>query len=186
VVDWDHGIGLATDVSECRKGGDMSVTGGVVAALIVAVLVAGVIVVARSRRASRTASGELLFPNTDPLPLGGHVVVRFTAVGPVPATGPPVRAVLVCHELVPGAGGAEPTLTVASSVDCPVQMLTHEPVGEAEIWVDIPLSASPSMFFADHRVDWTLTVHAASTTVHCAVQVAPMVARAVVQAEANS
>lgn len=161
----------------------MSVSGEVVIALIVVALVVGVVAVTRSRRVSRTATAALLFPNTAPIPLGGHAVVRFTAAGPLPDTDSPVTAVLVCRERVPGAPGAEPTITVVSRVDCPVRVMTHEPVGEAEIRLDIPLSASPTMSFADHRVEWTLTVEMSSNTVERAVQIAPVVARAVLQGD---
>jgi len=175
VVDWKHGSGPATDVSERRKGGDMSVSGGVVAALVVVALSVAVFVVLRSRRASNSAVGTVLFPNTTPIPLGGHAVVRFA--------GSPVRAMLVCHEVVPGAVGS--TVTEVFTVDCPVRMVAHEPAPEAAIRVDIPLSVWPTTTFADHRVDWSLVIETPSDSVQCPVQVAPVVARTVLQGEVN-
>lgn len=163
----------------------MSVTGVVVAVLMIVAVAVSVVVVLKRRRSSGTAMGELLFPNTDPIALGGHVGVRFTAAGPLPASGTPVTAALICRELVPGSDHAEPTITVVSRVDCPVRITAYNPVGEAEISVDIPLSAAPTTSFADHRVEWTLTVESGETTMEQTLHVAPVVARAVLQGDVN-
>lgn len=153
----------------------MSVSGGVVAALAVAALVVGAFVVVRSRRAARSAAGRVLFPNTTPIPLGGHAVVRFA--------GSPVRAMLVCREVVPGAVGS--IVTEAFAVECPVRMVAHEPAPEAAIRLDIPLSAWPTTSFAGHRVDWSLLIETPSGTIECPVQVGSVVARTVLQGEVD-
>lgn len=163
----------------------MSVTGVIVAVFIAVVVVVGVAAVVKRRQFLRTTTGELLFANTDPISLGGHVGARFTAAGPLPATGTPVTAVLVCRELVPGSGGAEPTLTVVSRIECPVRITTYNPVGVTEISVNIPLLSAPTMSFADHRVDWTLTVETATHTMERPLRVAPVVARAVLQGDVS-
>jgi hypothetical protein len=141
----------------------MNSTGAVVVAVAVLILVISAVVARRLR--GRVPVIELLFAHAQPLLLGGHTVVRCTMPAPSEETWA-LRAALVCDEMVPAAA-AEVQVTRARSIDCRCTVLTATPTLIAEIDLDVPLDASPSMDFAGHRIEWTLVVEVVGAAGPC-------------------
>lgn len=153
-------------------------TGGVVTAIVVGWVLVSIAVMVWWRR-SRAGSVEVLLPTSDPLPLGSSVTARFRALSPADDTWQ-LRAVLTCTESVPTSEGATASV-VALRLDCPHRVLRTDRGGEAEVDLVIPLTASPTMDVAGHRIDWELTVDLVTAdgdiaTARHRIDVAPAVA----------
>lgn len=127
------------------------------------------------RRARRAA--QLLWPRPGPLCLGDQVTVRYRALRTGDDAARSVTASIRRTERLPS--GATQAITTTT---CPVQVVATRPWFEAEVRLEVPLDAVPTMTFAQHSVAWALVLDdpvASEAPVEFPLTVAAQVAPAV-------